>query len=207
MPRYDKGMFTFSEKAKEHTSNTHQLMMKVKLAQADLITRLSYLSGTYPISNTTADQLRSYLADNEFASKTVGINKQKDLNEFLNRLVDYLSYTCFRLYGVVEIKSSANDEPWQVSEEFMSTILDMNDTALDFVDKYSENPELIDSEVFKEDISKLYRTLDTRFSMEDKLVNAMNTRILAKIDNKQSDSLDDPDLNLSIDFEPRKPGH
>lgn len=207
MSRYGKGSLTFSGGGNKHTSNTHEIMTKVKLAQADLNTRLSHLSGTYPISNNAASTFRDYLSSDDLADEAVGINKKKDLNEFLNKLVDYMSYTQFCLYQVTETKSSAPDDQWQVSDEFIQKILYLNDTLLNFVDKYTEAPNLIDSHDFKKDISDVWLTLETRFQMEDKLVNGMRKRIQSKIENHQSDVLDDPDLTSGIDWSPDKPRH
>ncbi|MBT4962985.1 MAG: Rsd/AlgQ family anti-sigma factor [Francisellaceae bacterium] len=202
-----KRLFTFSDKAKKHTNSTNNLLNKLALARQDLILRYTHVGGVYPIPTKSLEHISDDGNEAEFEQKASRSQGLANLTTFCNNLVDYLTYVQFAVLDTIEKKSSAADEPMQISDEAKQNLLLYTNEALDFVETYMDNNHPIDTDKYRDDLSKLGETLESRYTLEDKLVVAMQQRLQYKAHNKKEDSPDDPDLKQSLNIDPKRPRH
>lgn len=93
------------------------------------------------------------------------------IEEFCQRLVDYISTGHFKIYDMVKAKwestgFTATDE---INETYFK-IVKTTEPLLNFADKYIDIEESNDLENFDRDLSRLGEILEERFSIEDALI-------------------------------------
>ncbi|WP_394130194.1 sigma D regulator [Shewanella maritima] len=101
----------------------------------------------------------------------------EDVKQFCAQLVDYVSEGHFEVYdNVVSACEKFGVQSKQTAQLLLPKISKSTDSALDFNDKYSE---VIDDQVLYQldgDLSQLAQAMESRFELEDQLLEILHTR-------------------------------
>ena len=95
------------------------------------------------------------------------------LPQFFQILVDYVSAGHFEVYEqlVQEGREFDDQEGLRESESLFDKIQETTDALLDLNDKYQETDDL---DALKEDLSKLGEYLESRFELEDRIIEVLH---------------------------------
>ncbi|QSX29734.1 MULTISPECIES: sigma D regulator [Shewanella] len=100
-----------------------------------------------------------------------------NVRSFCEMLVDYVSEGHFEVYNqVVSACEKHGQTSKAVAQQLLPKINDTTDAALDFNDKYTE---AADDKVLMQldsDLSRLGDAMETRFQLEDQLLEVLHTR-------------------------------
>ena len=108
-------------------------------------------------------------------SITHGLNEK--LSKFCVLLMDYLSSGHFEVYEqLLREGSEFNDGSVEAAQQLFPLIQPTTDQALDFNDKYSSMPDPSVQQIreFAEQLSLLGEALESRFMLEDKLIETLH---------------------------------
>ncbi|MEM5528201.1 sigma D regulator [Gammaproteobacteria bacterium AS21] len=108
-------------------------------------------------------------------SITHGLNEK--LSKFCVLLMDYLSSGHFEVYEqLLREGSEFNDGSVEAAQQLFPLIQPTTDQALDFNDKYSSmaDPSVQQIREFAEQLSLLGEALESRFMLEDKLIETLH---------------------------------
>ncbi|ACA84587.1 MULTISPECIES: Rsd/AlgQ family anti-sigma factor [Shewanella] len=99
------------------------------------------------------------------------------VKEFCDQLMDYVSEGHFEVYDQVVTACEKNGvSSKELAQKLVPRISETTDSALDFNDKYTE---LVDDKVLfqlDKDLSSLGHAMETRFELEDKLLEVLHTK-------------------------------
>ncbi|MDP5293506.1 sigma D regulator [Oceanimonas sp. CHS3-5] len=99
---------------------------------------------------------------------------QADLHEFCGQLVDYVSAGHFEIYDhVLAAYESSKGNARVLAERIYPRIKRNTDEALNFHDKYTQASDDTLLEL-DQDLNRLGEVLEERFSLEDRLVSAID---------------------------------
>ncbi|WED21700.1 sigma D regulator [Vibrio sp. JC009] len=94
-----------------------------------------------------------------------------DLQAFCQTLVDYISEGHFKIYEMVMDKwKSTGFSPTEEIDHTYGRIVLTTDPLLNFTDKYASIHEEDTMEIFDSDFSLIGEILETRFAVEDQLI-------------------------------------
>ncbi|NRD75559.1 sigma D regulator [Shewanella sp. VB17] len=99
------------------------------------------------------------------------------VKEFCDQLMDYVSEGHFEVYDQVVTACEKNGESSKaLAQNLVPRISETTDSALDFNDKYTESED--DKVLFQldKDLSSLGHAMETRFELEDKLLEVLHTK-------------------------------
>ncbi|WP_298774603.1 sigma D regulator [uncultured Shewanella sp.] len=99
------------------------------------------------------------------------------IKAFCDLLMDYVSEGHFEIFDQVVTACEKNGTSSQVlAQQLVPQISETTDTALDFNDKYTEAAD--DNVLFHldKDLSSLGHAMETRFALEDKLLEVLHTK-------------------------------
>ncbi|MFO1370362.1 MAG: sigma D regulator [Marinagarivorans sp.] len=116
------------------------------------------------------DLLVLFCALSETSSTETQANR---LPQFFQILVDYVSAGHFEVYEqlVQEGREFDDQEGLRESESLFDKIQETTDALLDLNDKYQETDDL---DALKEDLSKLGEYLESRFELEDRIIEVLH---------------------------------
>ncbi|WP_065204646.1 Rsd/AlgQ family anti-sigma factor [Shewanella woodyi] len=99
------------------------------------------------------------------------------VKEFCDQLMDYVSEGHFEVYDQVVTACEKNGvSSKELAQKLVPRISETTDSALDFNDKYTE---LVDDKILfqlDKDLSSLGHAMETRFELEDKLLEVLHTK-------------------------------
>lgn len=99
------------------------------------------------------------------------------IKEFCDLLMDYVSEGHFEVYDQIVTACEKNGIPSKtLAQSLVPRISETTDSALDFNDKYTE---LVDDNVLfqlDKDLSSLGHAMETRFELEDKLLEVLHAK-------------------------------
>ncbi|GIU23170.1 Rsd/AlgQ family anti-sigma factor [Shewanella colwelliana] len=99
----------------------------------------------------------------------------KSVKEFCDLLVDYVSEGHFEVYDRVVTACEKNGESTQnLAQTIVPKISETTDLALDFNDKYTEADDDKILYQLDKDLSSLAHAMETRFELEDKLLEVLH---------------------------------
>ncbi|QFU21037.1 sigma D regulator [Shewanella eurypsychrophilus] len=101
----------------------------------------------------------------------------KTVKEFCDLLVDYVSEGHFEVYDRVVTACEKNGLSSQnLAQNLVPRISETTDSALDFNDKYTESKD--DKVLFQldKDLSSLGHAMETRFELEDRLLEVLHAK-------------------------------
>lgn len=99
------------------------------------------------------------------------------VKEFCDQLMDYVSEGHFEVYDQVVTACEKNGESSKaLAQHLVPRISETTDSALHFNDKYTESVD--DKVLFQldKDLSSLGHAMETRFELEDKLLEVLHTK-------------------------------
>lgn len=96
----------------------------------------------------------------------------QQVHVFCDHLVDYISESHFRIINHIMHSFS---EGSAITDRLLPDVLETTDSLLDFIDTYSsaENDDMLMS--LDQDLAQLGDTMETRFALEDKLLQTLYT--------------------------------
>ena len=105
-----------------------------------------------------------------FESDTQALPASEAIQEFCNKLVDYVSTGHFEVYKELVSRCETHGKSsLEQIELVIPKITDTTDMSLEFNDKYAENSgEVLD--LFDRHLSTLIEGLERRFELEDRLL-------------------------------------
>ncbi len=96
---------------------------------------------------------------------------------FCDQLMDYVSEGHFEIYNQVVTACEKNGSSSQeLAQQLVPQISETTDTALDFNDKYTEAEDEKVLFHLDKDLSSLGHAMETRFALEDKLLEVLHTK-------------------------------
>jgi len=105
-----------------------------------------------------------------YGENTQQLPEQKDVTEFCNRLIDYVSTGHFEVYReVVSQCETHGQESLTHVQEILPSINISTELILEFTDKYAESTSE-DMGAFDKHLSTLIDGLEQRFAFEDQLL-------------------------------------
>jgi len=110
-------------------------------------------------------------------SQSITHGLSEKLSKFCVLLMDYLSSGHFEVYEqLLREGSEFNDGSVEVAQQLLPLIQPTTDQALDFNDKYSSmsDPSVQQIREFAEQLSLLGEALESRFLLEDKLIETLH---------------------------------
>ncbi|BBN80149.1 sigma D regulator [Pseudoalteromonas sp. A25] len=107
-----------------------------------------------------------------YDKKDHALPDQMQIQSFCQILMDYLSAGHFEIYdNLVEACEEKGPDSAKLAKALYPRIADTTDVALDFNDKYAENAQEQVLEDFDKDLSRLGEVLESRFELEDELID------------------------------------
>ncbi|CAM4264277.1 Rsd/AlgQ family anti-sigma factor [Pseudoalteromonas byunsanensis] len=107
-----------------------------------------------------------------YDKKDHALPDQLQIQSFCQILMDYLSAGHFEIYdNLVEACEEKGPDSAKLAQELYPRIADTTDVALDFNDKYAENSQEQVLRDFDRDLSHLGEVLESRFELEDELID------------------------------------
>jgi len=102
-------------------------------------------------------------------------NTAEMLEEFCQKLVDYMAIGHFEIYRRIEEGSERRDEIMRLAEKIMPRINDTTQVAIAFNDVYDDIPNIDESaiEQLPNFLAKLGEELATRIDLEDRFINTL----------------------------------
>lgn len=146
-------MLTKIEKAKQQWGGTNKLIDNWLEKRRELIVNYCQIAGLPPFES-----------DNQALPATDAIQ------EFCNKLVDYVSTGHFEVYKELVSRCETHGQSsLEQAEQIIPKITDTTDISLDFNDKYAETNDAV-LDLFDRHLSTLIEGLEQRFELEDRLL-------------------------------------
>lgn len=115
------------------------------------------------------------LSPNKQAEK--GLPSIKDVKDFCEQLVDYVSEGHFEVYDrVVSECATHGQDSKATAQNLLPKISESTDTALDFNDKYTESEDENILYQLDKDLAQLAQAMESRFEFEDELLEILHSR-------------------------------
>lgn len=106
-----------------------------------------------------------------FESDTQALPATDAIQDFCNKLVDYVSTGHFEVYKEVVSRCEVHGQSsLEQIEQIIPKITDTTDISLEFNDKYAEKEDAA-LDLFDRHLSKLIEGLESRFELEDLLLS------------------------------------
>ncbi|KFZ36202.1 hypothetical protein HR45_17585 [Shewanella mangrovi] len=107
----------------------------------------------------------------------------QQVHQFCDHLVDYISESHFRVINQI-MHSFAEGE--HITDRLLPEVIETTDKLLDFIDKYSsaENDDMLLA--LDEDLAELVNVLETRFELEDRLLQVLYTYRIQRNESQQA---------------------
>ncbi|MDR8525382.1 MULTISPECIES: Rsd/AlgQ family anti-sigma factor [Shewanella] len=101
----------------------------------------------------------------------------ESVKQFCDQLMDYVSEGHFEIYNQVVAACEKNGHSSQaLAQQLVPQISETTDTALDFNDKYTEAEDEKVLFHLDKDLSSLGHAMETRFALEDKLLEVLHSK-------------------------------
>lgn len=141
------------EQAREQWGGSNQLIDTWLGKRQELIVNYCQIAGLAP-----------------FETNSQALPELAAIQEFCNKLVDYVSTGHFEVYKEVVARCEKHGKSsLEQIDLIIPKITETTDISLEFNDKYAENKDDI-SNVFDKHLSTLIESLEQRFELEDKLL-------------------------------------
>lgn len=111
-----------------------------------------------------------------FDAKAHSLPSTGEVQDFCEKLVDYVSAGHFEIYNEVVSQCEIHGrDSLQLAELLLPKITETTDVALDFNDKYAERPHP-DLNNLDDDLSRLVQGMEIRFGLEDQLLDTLHQK-------------------------------
>lgn len=111
----------------------------------------------------------------------------KRLNTFCELLVDYVSAGHFEVYyELIREAEEFDDGSADLAKELLPKLTDTTQEALDFNDLYAVIDETFSADNLNRHLSSLGEVLETRFQLEDELIDVMHTAHRSQVTQSES---------------------
>ncbi|MGK0408508.1 MAG: regulator of sigma D [Shewanella psychromarinicola] len=154
-------MLTKLEKAERRWGGAHNLIDQWISNRRKLLIQYFIVAGLAPYSRSEKS-----------------LPKMDQVKQFCDQLVDYVSEGHFEVYNnVVKACERFGESSIETANGLLPRISESTDTALDFYDKYTDASDEQVLYQLDNDLSHLAQTMESRFELEDELLELLYQRL------------------------------